>query len=78
MDKSKLEEANRLNNKIENLKSELIRISRFDAGSRVTVTSQYDDSYFHINEDMIKIYLPLIKKDMEKELKECERLFSEL
>lgn len=78
MDKSKLEEANRLYNKITNLKSELIRISEFEVNSRVIITSQYDDSYFHIDEDMMKTYLPLIKKDMEKELKECERLFSEL
>lgn len=38
----------------------------------------YYDSYFHINEDMAKTYFPLIKERMEKELEECERLFSEL
>lgn len=77
MDKSKLKEANRLNNKIENLKTELARISQFEIEGLMMVTNHYD-SYFHLNEDIMKIYLPLIKKDMEKELKECERLFSEL
>lgn len=77
MDKSKLQEANRLNNKIENLKTELARISHFEIEGLMMVTNQCD-SYFHLNRDIMKIYLPLIKEDMEKELKECERLFSEL
>lgn len=41
------------------------------------VTNHYD-SYFRINEDIAKTYLPMIKESMEKELKEYERLFSEL
>lgn len=77
MDKSKLEEANRLQNKIENLKKEIEHISRFEMEGNILVTNHYD-SYFHINEDMAKTYFPLIKERMEKELEECERLFSEL
>lgn len=77
MDKSKLKEANRLHNKIEYLKSQLEHISRFEMEGNMLITNPYD-SYFHINEDMAKTYFPLIKERMEKELKECERLFSEL
>lgn len=77
MDKSKLEEANRLYNKIENLKSELKRISKFNIEGTIQVTNDFN-SYFYISEDMAKIYFPLIKEHMEKELKEYERLFSEL
>lgn len=77
MDKSKLIEANRLYNKIENLRSELERISSFEMEGEILVTNAYDN-YFHINEDMSKTYFPMIKESMEKELKECERLFSEL
>lgn len=77
MDKSKLEEANRLQNKIENLKIEITHISNFGIEGLMLVTNHYD-SYFHINEDMAKTYFPLIKERMEKELEECERLFSEL
>lgn len=77
MDKSKLEEANRLNNKIENLKSQLEHITRFEMEGNILIKNHYD-SYFHINEDMAKTYFPLIKERMEKELEECERLFSEL
>lgn len=77
MDKSKLQEANRLYNKIENLKSELERISKFEMEGQIMITNHYD-SYFHINEDMAKTYFPLIKAEMENELKECERLFSQL
>jgi hypothetical protein len=77
MDKSKLEEANRLQNKIENLKIEITHISNFEIEGLMLVTNHYD-SYFHINEDMAKTYFPLIKERMEKELEECERLFSEL
>lgn len=77
MDKSKLKEANRLYNKIENLRSELERISMFEMEGKIQITNHYD-SYFHINEDMAKTYFPLIKERMEKELEECERLFSEL
>lgn len=77
MDKSKLEKANRLNNKIENLKSELIRISMFEMEGSIVVTNHHD-SYFRISEDMAKTYFPMIKESMEKELRECERLFSEL
>lgn len=77
MDKSKLEEANRLHNKIEQLKIEINHISMFEMEGLILVTNHYD-SYFRLNEDMAKTYFPLIKKDMEKELRECERLFSEL
>lgn len=77
MDKSKLEEVNRLYNKIENLKNEITRISRFKIDGIMLVTNHYD-SYFRISEDMAKTYFPMIKESMEKELKECERLFSEL
>lgn len=77
MDKSKLEEVNRLYNKIENLKIEIEHISQFEIEGLMLVTNHYD-SYFHINEDMAKTYFPLIKERMEKELEECERLFSEL
>lgn len=77
MDKSKLKEANRLYNKIENLKKEIEHISRFEMEGNMLITNHYD-SYFHINEDMAKTYFPLIKERMEKELEECERLFSEL
>lgn len=77
MDKSKLKKANRLYNKIENLKKEIEYISRFEMEGNILITNHYD-SYFHINEDMAKTYFPLIKERMEKELEECERLFSEL
>lgn len=77
MDKSKLTKANKLYNKIENLKKEIEHISRFEMEGNILITNHYD-SYFHINEDMAKTYFPLIKERMEKELEECERLFSEL
>lgn len=77
MDKSKLKEANRLHDKIKYLKDQLERISRFEIEGKIQITNSYD-SYFHINEDMAKTYFPLIKERMEKELEECERLFSEL
>lgn len=77
MDKSKLTKANRLYNKIENLKKEIEHIPRFEMEGNILITNHYD-SYFHINEDMAKTYFPLIKERMEKELEECERLFSEL
>lgn len=77
MDKSKLKEANRLYNKIVNLKEEIEHISRFEMEGNILITNHYD-SYFYINEDMAKTYFPLIKERMEKELEECERLFSEL
>ena len=77
MDKSKLTKANKLYNKIENLKKEIEHISRFEMEGEIQITNRYD-SCFHINEDMVKTYFPLIKAEMEKELKECERLFSEL
>ena len=77
MDKSKLTKANKLYNKIVNLKEEIEYISRFEMEGNILITNHYD-SYFHINEDMAKTYFPLIKESMEKELEECERLFSEL
>lgn len=77
MDKSKLTKANKLYNKIVNLKEEIEHISRFEMEENILITNHYD-SYFHINEDMAKTYFPLIKERMEKELEECERLFSEL
>lgn len=77
MDKSKLEEANRLHNKIEQLKIEINHISMFEMEGLILVTNHYD-SYFRINEDIAKTYFPLIKEQMEKELKEYERLFSNL
>lgn len=77
MDKSKLKKANGLYNKIENLKKEIEHIPRFEMEGQIMITNHYD-SYFHINEDMAKTYFPLIKERMEKELEECERLFSEL
>lgn len=77
MDKSKLTKANKLYNKIVNLKEEIEHISRFEMEGNMLITNHYD-SYFHINEDMAKTYFPLIKERMKKELEECERLFSEL
>lgn len=77
MDKSKLTEANRLYNKINNLKSELKAVSRFETDTRVTVANQYD-SYFHVEGETINRILAVAKDSMEKELEECERLFSEL
>ena len=77
MDKSKLKEANRLQNKIEYLKVQLERISRFEMEGKIQITNSYD-SYFYIDEDMAKTYFPMIKESIEKELEECERLFSEL
>lgn len=77
MDKSKLTKANKLYNKIEYLKDQLERISRFEMEGKIQITNPYD-SYFYIDEDMAKTYFPLIKERMEKELEECERLFSEL
>lgn len=77
MDKSKLTKANKLYNKIVNLKEKIEHISRFEMEGNILITNHYD-SYFHINEDMAKTYFPLIKERMEKELEECERLFSEL
>lgn len=77
MDKSKLTKANRLYNKIENLKKEIEHISRFEMEGNILITNHYD-SYFHISEEIAKTYFPMIKESMEKELEECERLFSEL
>lgn len=77
MDKSKLEEANRLHNKIENLKIQLALISKFEIKGKIQITNDYD-SYFYISEDVAKTNFPMIKESMEKELEECERLFSEL
>jgi hypothetical protein len=77
MDKSKLKEANGLHNKIEYLKDQLKRISRFEIEGKIEITNSYD-SYFYIDEDMAKTYFPMIKERIEKELEECERLFSEL
>lgn len=77
MDKSKLKEANRLQNKIEYLKDQLERISRFEIERNIQITNSYD-FYFYIDEDIAKTYFPMIKERMEKELEECERLFSEL
>ena len=77
MDKSKLKEANRLHNKIEYLKDQLERISRFEMEGKIQITNSYD-SYFYIDEDIVKTYSPMIKESIEKELEECERLFSEL
>lgn len=77
MDKSKLKEANRLHDKIEYLKNQLERISRFEIEGKIQITNSYD-SYFYIDEDIVKTYFSLIKERMKKELEECERLFSEL
>jgi hypothetical protein len=77
MDKSKLKEANRLHNKIEYLKDQLERISRFEMEGKIQITNSYD-SYFYIDEDIVKTYFPMIKESMEKKLEEYERLFSEL
>ena len=70
-------EANRLYNKINNLKSELKAVSRFETDTRVTVSNQYG-SYFHVEGETINRILAVAKESMEKELEECERLFSEL
>lgn len=77
MDKSKLKEANRLHNKIEYLKDQLERISRFEMEGKMQIRNSYD-SYFYIDEDIVKTYFPMIKESMEKKLEEYERLFSEL
>lgn len=60
MDKSKLIKANRLYNKIENLKKEIEHVSRFEMEGKIQITNSYD-SYFHIDEDMAKTYFPMIK-----------------
>lgn len=77
MDKSKLKEANMLHNKIEYLKDQLERISRFEMEGKIQITNSYE-SYFYIDEDIVKTYFPMIKESMEKKLEEYERLFSEL
>jgi hypothetical protein len=77
MDKSKLKEANRLHNKIEYLKDQLERISMFEMKGKIQITNSYE-SYFYIDEDIVKTYFPMIKESMEKKLEEYERLFSEL
>lgn len=77
MDKSKLKEANKLYNKINNLKSELKAVSRFETDTRVTVANQYD-SYFHVEGETINRILAVARESMERELEEYERLFSEL
>lgn len=77
MDKSKLTKANKLYNKIENLKKEIEHISRFEMEGNMLITNSYD-SYFYIDEDIAKTYFPMIKESMEKKLEEYERLFSEL
>lgn len=77
MDKSKLIKANRLYNKIENLKKEIEHISRFEMEGKIQITNSYD-SYFYIDEDIAKTYFPMIKESIEKKLEEYERLFSEL
>lgn len=77
MDKSKLTKANKLYNKIVNLKEEIERISKFEMEGKIQITNSYD-SYFYIDENIAKTYFPMIKESMEKELEECERLFSEL
>ena len=77
MDKSKLKEANRLHDKIEYLKDQLERISGFEMEGKIQITNSCD-SYFYIDEDMAKTHFPMIKESIEKELEECERLFSEL
>lgn len=76
MDKSKLKKANRLHDKIEYLKDQLERISRFEIERNIQITNSYD-SYFYIDEDMAKTYFPMIKESMEKKSEECGRLFSE-
>lgn len=77
MDKSKLKEANRLHDKIEYLKDQLERISRFETEGKIQITNSYD-SCFYIDGDMAKTCFPTIKESIEKELEECGRLFSEL
>lgn len=77
IDKSKLTKANKLYNKIVNLRKEIERISRFEMEGNILITNSYD-SYFYIDEDIAKTYFPMIKESMEKKLEEYERLFSEL
>lgn len=77
MDKLKLKKANWLHDKIEYLKDQLERVSRFEIEGKIQITNSYD-SHFYIDEDIAKTYFPLIKEGMKKELEECERLFSEL
>ena len=77
MDKSKLKEANKLHNKIEYLKDQLERISRFEMKGNIQITNSYD-SYFYISAEIAKTNFPMIKESMQKELEEYERLFSEL
>lgn len=77
MDKSKLKKANKLHEKIEYLKDQLERISRFEIERNIQITNSYD-FYFYIDEDIAKTYFPMIKESMEKKLEEYERLFSEL
>lgn len=57
MDKSKLKEANRLHNKIEYLKDQLERISRFEMEGKIQITNSYD-SYFYIDEEIAKNLFP--------------------
>lgn len=67
MDKSKLKEANRLHDKIEYLKDQLERISRFEIEGKIQITNSYD-SYFYIDEDIAKTYFPMIKEKHGEEI----------
>lgn len=75
MDKSKLTEANRLYNKINNLKSELKAVSRFETDTRVTVANQYD-SYFHVEGETInRGFLQLPRKAWKRSWKSASDYF---
>lgn len=67
MDKSKLKEANRLHNKIEYLKDQLERISRFEMEGKIQITNSYD-SYFYIDEDIVKNLFPDDKRKHGEEI----------
>ena len=67
MDKSKLKEANKLHDKIEYLKDQLERISRFEIERKIQITNSYN-SYFYIDEDIAKTYFPMIKESIGEEI----------
>lgn len=65
MDKSKLTEANRLQNKIENLKIEIAHISNFEIEGLMLVTNHYD-SYFRINREKKETRIvPIVCKSID-------------
>lgn len=67
MDKSKLKEANKLHDKIEYLKDQLERISRFEIERNIQITNSYD-SYFYIDEGYSENLFPDDKRKHREEI----------